>query len=92
MVNNDVAGSVAIEANNALFDGTRFTVTEYVLVVLPSCAVTTVVMVLLPRFKVIACEAAPDATDVPFTVTLAVGSLVVGVTVTDATVLATLAV
>ena len=53
--------------------------------VAPVCAVTTVVIRLLPTFSAIAGDAAPDNTFVPFTVTVALGSLVVGVTVTEAT-------
>jgi len=46
--------------------------------VVPSCAVTTVVIVLVPMFK-----ATGDDTELPFTVTVAFGSAVVGVIVTD---------
>ena len=65
----------------ALFDGARVTVTVYVLVVVPSCAVTTVVMVFGPTFSVIGPEAVPELTAAPFTVIVAVASLAVGVNV-----------
>ena len=51
--------------------------------VAPSCAVTAVVIVFVPTFKVIAPEAVPEVTVMPLTVTVAVGSLVVGVTVME---------
>ena len=57
--------------------------------VTPSCAVTTVVIVLGPVFKDIAPDAEPEVTAVPFTVIVAVASLVVGVTVSEVTVLIT---
>ena len=41
-------------------------------------------MVFEPTFSVIAAEAVPDVVVVPFTVTVAVGSAVVGVTVIEA--------
>ena len=55
----------------------------YVLVVAPSCAVTTVVMVFGPAISGIAAEAVPEVTAVPLTVTVAVASAVVGVTVNE---------
>ena len=64
----------------------------YVFVVIPSCAVTTVVMVLGPKFKLIGADAVPDETTEPFTFIVAVGSATVGVTVTEVTALATLSV
>ena len=57
-----------------------------------SCAVTTVLMVLLPTIKGIGPDALPDGTAVPFMVTVAFGSVVVGVTVMLLTELGTLAV
>ena len=74
-----------MDASSAFVDGAaRVTFTVYVFVVVPSCAVTTVVMVFEPWFKVITPDAEPDVTVVPLTITVAVGSLVVGVIVTDA--------
>ena len=67
----------------ALLDGARFTVTVYVSMVTPSWAVTIVVILLLPTARAIAPDAEPDVTAVPFTVSVAVASLVVGVAVTD---------
>ena len=72
--------------------GVLVTLTVYVLVVVPSCAVTTVVMVLLPTARAIEPDAEPLVTVLPFTVTVAVASLVVGVTVMLAVALGTLAV
>ena len=63
------------------FDDTALvTVIVYVLVVL-FCAATLVVMVLGPVTNGMLAEAEPDVTAAPFTVTVAVVSLVVGVTV-----------
>ena len=59
----------------------------YVFVV-PSWAVTTVVMVLLPTFKA-TFLAVPLVVGVPFTVMVALALLAVGVTSTDVTLLAT---
>ena len=59
---------------------------------MPSCAVTTVVMVLDPTSSVIAPLAAPDATVVPLTFTVAVESDTVGVTVMEVVAFGTLAV
>ena len=53
----------------------------YVLVVVPSCAVTTVVITLEPTLRGILPEATPLATVVPFTVMVALASAAVGVTV-----------
>ena len=50
---------------------------------MPSCAVTNMVMVFAPTINGIAADAVPEVTAVPFTVTVAFGSVVVGVTVTD---------
>ena len=49
--------------------------------VVPSWAVTTTVMVLLPTLRLIACEALPLATAVPLTVMVAPAPAAVGVTV-----------
>ena len=76
----------------ALEDAALVTVTVYVCVVIPSCAVTIVVMVLPPTFKAIADEALPLATVVPLTVTVAVALLTAGVRVNDVTALTTEAV
>ena len=48
---------------------------------MPSCAVTTVVMVLAPTDNVILPEAEPLVTDVPFTFTVALAWFTVGVRV-----------
>ena len=58
----------------------------------PSCAVTSVVMVVLPTGVAIAPEAVPDATTAPFTFIVAVASTLVGVTVTEPVVLLTVVV
>ncbi len=50
-------------------------------VVAPSCAVTTVVIVLEPTFNAIGVEVVPEATSVPFIRTVAPALLVVGLTV-----------
>ena len=57
--------------------------------VTPSCAVTAVVMVLFPAARAIALEAVPEVVAIPLTVTVAVGSATVGVTVMEVTELAT---
>ena len=49
-------------------------------------------MVFAPTFNVIGADAAPEATVVPFTVTVEVGTAVVGVIVTEAAPFTTLAV
>lgn len=49
-------------------------------------------MVLSPFAKAIPPDAVPEVTGVPFTVTVALGSCVVGVTVTDVVMLLTVAV
>ena len=56
---------------------------------MPSWAVTTVVIVLGPATKAMLPDAAPEVTAAPFTVTEAVTSAVVGVTFTDAVALLT---
>ena len=69
------------------------TVTVYVFVVVVSWAVTTTaIAALLPAVMACADDALPDVTVLPPTVTVASASLVVGVTFTDATPFATLAV
>jgi hypothetical protein len=70
----------------------RVTVTVYVCVVVPSCAVATTVTVLLPTLRLITPDAVPLVTAVPFTVTVALLSDTVGVTVMLLTPFATLAV
>jgi len=50
---------------------------------MPSCAVTIVVIVFGPPTRAMLPDAVPELTATPFTVTVAVASLVVGVTVTD---------
>ena len=52
--------------------------------VVPSCPVTIMVIAFWPTLRGIDCDAVPDVTVVPFTFTVAVASIVVGVTVTDA--------
>ena len=71
---------------SALAEAARVTVTVYVLVVVPSCAVTTTVIVFAPTLRLTGVAALP-----PFTVTVAVESATVGVTVRLLTLLATLA-
>jgi len=78
--------------NVASADAARVTTTVYVLVVVPSCAVTTAVIVFVPTFRLIGPDAVPDVTVVPFTVTVALASEVVGVTVMLVVALLTLAV
>ena len=65
----------------AFADAALVTVIVYVLVVVPSCAVTTVVTVLVPTFNAIGPEAVPGVTVVPFTFTVDVGTAVKGVMV-----------
>jgi hypothetical protein len=57
------------------------TVAVYVCVVVPSCAVTTVVIMFDPTFSEIELLAFPLATVVPFTLTVELLSVDVGVTV-----------
>jgi hypothetical protein len=69
------------------------TVTVYVLVVVVSWAVTsTAIAALLPAVMVWAADALPEVTVTPATFTVASASVVVGVTVTEGTPFATLAV
>ena len=51
--------------------------------VVPFCAVTRVVIVLLPTESEMTPLATPDATVVPLTLIVAVGSVTVGVTVIE---------
>ena len=60
--------------------------------VIPSCAVITVVMVFEPTANAIGADAVPHITAVPFTFTVAADTEVVGVRVMDVTELATLSV
>ena len=53
--------------------------------VTPSCAVTTVVILFEPTANAIGPDAAPEATAVPLTFTVAVDTAVVGVMVIDVT-------
>ena len=78
--------------NEAEADGALLNVMVYVPVVTPSCAVTTVVITLVPTFSAIAPDGLPDTTVVPLTFTVAAASLVVGVTVMLVMALPTLAV
>ena len=64
--------------SNAFVDAALVTVVIYDFVVEPSCAVTTVVMVLAPTFNATGVDAA-----LPFTVTVAFTSDVTGVMVND---------
>ena len=73
-------------------EGARVTTTVYVDVVVPFCAVTTVVSVLDPTTSGSDVLAAPEATVTPLTFTVAVLSATVGVSVTEAVALVTLAV
>jgi hypothetical protein len=77
---------------HAMLGPTLVTVTVYVDVVVPSCAVTTVVSMLDPTTSGSAALAAPDATVTPLTFTVAVLSVTVGVSVIEAVALVTLAV
>ncbi len=76
----------------ATLDAARVTVVVYVCVVVPSPAVTIVVIVFVPTVNAIAPDATPDVTVVPLTLTVAVASVVVGVTVIDDVAFGTLAV
>ena len=60
--------------------------------VVPSCAVTIVVITLVPTVRAIDPLADPDATVVPFTFIVAVASVTVGVTMIDVVAFGTLAV
>ena len=78
-------------ARLALAEPTLVTVTVYVLVVVPFCAVITVVMVFVPTFSGIAPDAVPDATAIPFTFIVVLASVAVGVKVILVVVFGTLA-
>ncbi len=73
-------------------DVARVTITVYVLVVIPSCAVTLTKMVLAPTLKAMAPDGLPDATATPFTVNVAPASLALAVTTVEAIELPTLTV
>ncbi len=51
--------------------------------VVPSWAVTTTVIVFAPTLSAMGADAEPDVVVVPFTLTVALASVTVGVTVTD---------
>jgi len=70
-------------ASTAFVDGALVTMIEYVLVVIPSWAVTTILIVLGPATKAILPDAVPEVIATPLTFIVAVGSMVVAVTVTD---------
>lgn len=80
---SDEEGVNLMTLSEALADAARVTVIEYVCVVVPSWAVTTVVMIVWPTAKAILPDVAPDITAAPLTLTVAVGSCAVGVIVTD---------
>lgn len=61
----------------------RFTVMISVLVVTPSWAVITVVMVFGPTLNGMLCDKLPEATAWPLTIIVAVASLAVGVSFTE---------
>jgi hypothetical protein len=82
----------ALSVLTVLSAAALLTVTVYVLVELPSCAVVTTAMAVLPTFRLCADDALPDATVLPPTVTVANFSISVGVMSTDDTPLTTLAV
>lgn len=82
----------AIFDSPALVDGGLVTVIITVLVVTPSCAVSTVVITVCPAGKAIDCDAVPDATACPLTVMVAVASFAVGTTCIDVVELGTVAV
>ena len=67
----------------------RDTAIEYVDVVVPSCAVTTIVIAFDPTASEMGLEADPEVTETPFTVTVAFASVTVGVIETLVTPLAT---
>ena len=72
----------------ATADGARVAVTVYVLVVTPSEPVTTTEIGFDPTDNGIDPDNAPDDTGVPLTVMVALPSLAVGLTKTEATLLA----
>ena len=67
----------------ALLEPFLLTVIEIDLVVMPSSAVTNRLITVGLLVRLIACEAEPDVTASPLTVTVAFASLVVGVTVIE---------
>lgn len=67
----------------------RVTVVVYVRVVVPSPAVTIVLIVFAPTLRAIAPEGVPEVTETPLTVTVAVPSFTMGVIDTDETAFAT---
>ena len=67
----------------------RVTVIVYGLVVVVSGAVAPTVIEFAPTASAIAADGLPDVTGTPFTVTVALASVVVGVTVADVTALPT---
>ena len=68
----------------ALFDPFLLTVIEYVFVVVPLAAVTSILIVVVPlAFNAIGDDAAPEVTVVPFTFTVAPESEVTGVTISE---------
>ncbi len=69
----------------------RVTTIEDEVVVTPSCAVTTTVIVFVPTARGIAADADPDVTVTPFTFTEALLSVTDGVTVNDVVSLETVA-
>ena len=72
----------AILERLAFVDGAASVTTiVYVSLVTPSWAVVPMVMALLPTTKGMLCDAFPDSTPAPLTVSVAVGSAVVGVIV-----------
>ena len=85
-------GNGEIVVKTGMPDDALFTVTEYVLVVIPSCAVTTVLIILSPVLNAMAVDAFPLATVTLFTFIVALASLAVGVTVMELTLFATEAV
>ena len=79
-------------ARLATVDAALVTVMMIVLLVTPSCAVITVVIVFAPILSGIACDNTPELTALPLTMMVAVGSVVAAVTCTDDTLLPTVAV
>ena len=76
--------------NNAFDEAARFTVTVYVWVVDPSCAVTTMLIVVAPpSVSEIALDACPEASVFPLSLTAAPPCDTEAVTVVDVTLLAT---
>ena len=73
----------------AALDDSLVTTTVYALIVLPSWAVTIVVMVFGPVTNGMLADAEPLVTAVPFTFIVAVASLAVGVNVIEAVALPT---